>query len=153
VIPEGIEKHEYMNTVRGLIERGEEITKEVRDDYEKCLRRMEVLQQKMLLGEYQSKFEKLLRRPESTILLLRCTIAGATNGEISRSSINKEECITKVLSLYANLNDFKSFVTLNNLTKHNVKEILKILEIEIRDRLVNAELNGNNHSDVNHSNN
>jgi hypothetical protein len=134
---EGAVRWENMNKISGLIERGKNITNlTVIPDYVKYLKKMKDEQRRSREAEYLTKYEKLLNKNEMTIGFLKVAIAA--KGEIVKQQrlggnpSMKEFCVGRVLHHYETYREFKSFVTLHDLSRNNQQTLLLQFENEIK---------------------
>lgn len=140
---EGIERWKNMNTIKGMLDRGRNITNEkVIPEYEKYLKKMKEEQRKSGEAEYMSKFKKVLMKIEMTIPFL--LVAIAAKGELvkpqKKGSIPtmKDLCVEKILHHYETYKEFKKFVISIDLNRANMKTLLKAYEKEIKNPVINT---------------
>ena len=146
---EGAVRWENMNKISGLIERGKNITNlTVIPDYVKYLKKMKDEQRKSREAEYLTKYDKLLNKNEMTIGFLKVAIAA--KGEIVKQQrlggnpSMKEFCVSRVLHHYETYREFKSFVTLHDLSRNNQQTLLLQFENEIKNPRIIANNDAEN---------
>ena len=126
-----------MDKISGMVERGRNITNEtVIPDYVKYLKKTTDEQRKSREEEYFSTFQTVLMKPEITIGFLKVAIAakGVIIKQIKAESkpSMKDFCVSRVLHYYETYREFKCFVTLHDLSRHNQVALLKLVEDEIK---------------------